>query len=168
MISMMTEHSFIDDEGRINIHLFESMTAFSSKLIITETTSASGLENHFEAKNILINNKNSLLHTFNIYVEPKTFSDFRIMFLMGLVWKIDIELANDLTASDLMSIKQEGKFEVKEYSLSYQSTNKTLKSISNDLYSLKDGVSRLNDQISSIKNLIYIVLALSIGVALSF
>jgi hypothetical protein len=167
MISMMTDHSFIDDEGRINIHVFDSMTGFSSTLIITETISAIDLENHFEAKSLLINNKKSLSYTFNINVRPKTFSDFRIIFLMGLVWKIDIELADDLTASDLMSIKQESKFMINEYSLSYQSTNKTLKSISNDLYSLKDGLSRLSGQISSVKNLIYILLALIVVIALS-
>ncbi len=167
MISMMTDHSFIDDEGRINIHVFDSMTGFSSTLIITETTSSNDLENHFEVKNLLINNKKSLSYTFNIYVRPKTFSDFRITFLMGLVWKIDIELADDLTASDLMSIKQESKFLINEYSLSYESTNKTLKTIRNDLYSLRSSVEQLNERTNSIKNLIYVLIVLSILVALS-
>jgi hypothetical protein len=160
----IVEHAFIDDGGEVCVHLTDPMSGKHVNLKIFEKQSED--ENIALIEKVKINNGDVLRYTFVINVPPSNFSNYRIMFLMGLVWGVSFELIDNFSMSDFLRLNKEVNLAIVSYSLSYQSTTKSLKEISSSIDSVKREIPRVTKEIHSLKMSLYGILVL--GVLLLF
>jgi hypothetical protein len=153
-ISFLVEHSYIDDDKCIISHLNSSRSGHSLNLKIIQSEST---KNHGLVKFVEINNQKVLDYKLIIYIDEKNFSNYKIMFLMGLIWGLELSFDNDLSISDFINIEEECKIPISSYSFSYQSTRKSLRDISIDLGGLKTQIPKLQSEVKNLQNTFYIM-----------
>ena len=162
MIKMVITYAYIDEDGHIKVKLSESMTGFQPVLTIINQTSAADSKNHYAVTASKDGDTKNYSRSFKIFVSQQVFSDYRIFFLMGLVWGIEIEMNENISASDLKSMKKDSELEIKHYSLEFQSTFNKLSNIDNKLYSTQKNIESLEKQVNSTKQVLYFLAALSL------
>lgn len=149
---IIVQNAFIDDDNCIVAHLYHSMSGFTPILKLIQSSKK---ENYGLIEYVEINGKQRLARSLVISIDESSFSNYRIMFLMGLVWNLEFNFKSDLSIEDFYRIEAEGKIPIINYSFSYQSTSRSLKEIANDLYGLRTQIPKIRDEIASLKNLIY-------------
>ena len=158
-ISFRIEHSYIDDDGCVVAHLYNSESEYSLnlKIIQSETNRNYGL-----VKFIDIRNQKVLIQELLFYTDEKNFLNQKIMFLMGLIWRIKINFKDDLSIEEFFSIDEECEVPIINYSFSYQSIYQSLREITTDLGGLKTQIPYMRKDITALKDLLYILIGISI------
>jgi hypothetical protein len=156
-ISFRIEHSYIDDDGCVVAHLYNSESEYSLnlKIIQSEKNRNYGLVNFVD-----INNRKVLNYQLIISVDEKNFSNYKIMFLMGLIWRLKLKFENDLSIYDFFSIDDECEVSISNFSFSYQSTYKSLRETSIDLGGFKTQIPKILQDIKALKDLVYILIGI--------
>lgn len=153
-ISFLIEHCFINDDNHIIGKLYDSQSGYCPNLKIIQSNSK---KNYGLVKFVDINNQKVLNYQLIIFVDEKNFSNYKIMFLMGLIWRFELNFEDDLSIYDFFNIDKECEVPISNFSFSYQSTYKSLRDISIDLGGFKTQIPKLIDEVKQLKNTLYIL-----------